>query len=70
MGLDAEEVIFVGNDMYRDVFGAGQLRMKTVLFAPDRVIEQMDGVDPDYIIYQFAELRQAIDFFERQRQKE
>jgi putative hydrolase of the HAD superfamily len=70
MGLEAADVVFVGNDMYRDVFGAGQLRMKTVLFAPDRVIEQMDGVDPDYIIYQFAELRQAIRFFERQRQKE
>jgi putative hydrolase of the HAD superfamily len=70
MGLDAEEVIFVGNDMYRDVFGAGQLRMKTVFFAHDHVIEPMEGVDPDYIIYQFAELRQAIDFFERQRQKE
>lgn len=70
MGLDAEEVIFVGNDMYRDVFGAGQLRMKTVFFAHDPVIEPMAGVDPDYIIYQFAELRQAIDFFERQRQKE
>jgi putative hydrolase of the HAD superfamily len=56
--------------MYRDIFGAGQLRMKTVLFASDHVIKQMPGVDPDYIIYQFAELRQAIRFFERQRQKE
>ena len=25
MGLDAEDVVFVGNDMYRDIFGAGQL---------------------------------------------
>ena len=70
MGLDAEDVIFVGNDMYRDIFGAGQLGMKTVFFAPDRVIEPMQGVDPDYIIYQFTELRQAIRFFEGQRQKE
>jgi putative hydrolase of the HAD superfamily len=70
MGLEAENVVFVGNDMYRDIFGAGQLRMKTVCFAPDHVVKPMDGVDPDYIIYQFAELRQAIRFFERQRQKE
>ena len=70
MGLDAEDVVFVGNDMYRDIFGAGQLGMKTVLFAPDSVIEPMQGVDPDYIIYQFTELRQAIRFFEGQRQKE
>jgi len=70
MGLEAENVVFVGNDLYRDIFGAGQLRMKTVFFAPERVIEKMDGVAPDYIIYQFAELRQAIRFFERQGQKE
>jgi putative hydrolase of the HAD superfamily len=70
MGLEADEVIFVGNDMYRDVFGAGQLHMKTVFVAPDRIIKPADGVDPDYIIYQFAELRQAIGFFERQRHKE
>jgi putative hydrolase of the HAD superfamily len=70
MGLDAEDVVFVGNDMYRDIFGAGQLGMKTVFFAPDRVIEPMQGGDPDYIIYQFTELRQAIRFFEGQRQKE
>lgn len=57
-------------DMYRDIFGAGQLGMKTVFFAPDRVIEPMQGVDPDYIIYQVIELRQAIRFFEGQPQKE
>jgi putative hydrolase of the HAD superfamily len=70
MGLEAGDVVFVGNDLYRDVFGAGQLRMKTVLFAPDRVIPPMDGVEPDYIIYQVAELCQAIECFERQRHKE
>jgi hypothetical protein len=30
----------------------------------------MEGVDPDYIIYQFTELRQAIRFFEGKQQKE
>jgi putative hydrolase of the HAD superfamily len=68
MGLDAEDVVFVGNDMYRDVFGAGQLGMKTVFFAPDRIIEPVQGVDPDYVIYKFAELRQAIRFFEGKQQ--
>lgn len=70
MGLDAEDAVFVGNDLYRDIFGAGQLRMKTVFFAPDRVITPMDGVDPDYIIYQLSELPRAIESFERQRHKE
>jgi putative hydrolase of the HAD superfamily len=70
MRLAAEDVVFVGDDMYRDIFGAGQLGMKTVFFAPDRVIRHSDGVDPDYIIYRFAELPQAISLLEHQRQKE
>jgi len=36
MGLAPEAVIFVGNDMYRDVFGAGRFGMKTVFFHPTR----------------------------------
>jgi putative hydrolase of the HAD superfamily len=67
MGLEAQEVVYVGNDMYRDIFGAGQLRIRTVFFAPERILQPLEGVDPDYIIYRFADLRQAICFFERQR---
>lgn len=62
---DPEEVLFVGNDIYRDVLGAKQLGIKTVLFASNQGRRQMEGVEPDYIIYGFAELRKAIDFFER-----
>ena len=70
MRLAAEEVVFVGDDMYRDIFGAGQVGMKTVFFAPEGVIRRMDGVDPDYIIYRFAELPNAISLLGHQRQKE
>lgn len=66
-GIEAypEEVLFVGNDMYRDVFGAKQIGIKTVFFASNQGRSQMEGVEPDYIIYGFSELRRAIDFFER-----
>jgi putative hydrolase of the HAD superfamily len=70
MGLAAEDVVFVGNDMYRDIFGAGQLHMKTIFFAPDHFIQQMDGVAPDHIIHRFGELPQAIRFLEHHLQKE
>ena len=60
-----EEVLFVGNDMYRDVFGARHMGMKTVFFASNQGRRHMEGVEPDYIIYRFGELRQAINFFER-----
>jgi putative hydrolase of the HAD superfamily len=36
MGLEPEEVIFVGNDMYRDIFGSRQLGMKTVFFSSNQ----------------------------------
>lgn len=65
MGLPPEQVIFVGNDMYRDVFGAGRLGMKTVFFSSNQGQKEPAGVNPDYIIYQFAELRQAVEFLQR-----
>jgi putative hydrolase of the HAD superfamily len=64
IGAAPEEVLFVGNDMYRDVLGAGQMGMKTVFFLSNQGRQQMEGVEPDYIIYRFAELRKAIEFFE------
>ena len=65
MGLIPEEVIFVGNDMYRDVYGAGRLGMKTVFFSSNQGQKEPAGVNPDYIIYRFAELRQAVDFLQK-----
>jgi putative hydrolase of the HAD superfamily len=65
IGAGPREVLFVGNDMYHDVYGARQMGMKTVFFASNQGRKQMDGVEPDYIIYHFAELRQAVAFFER-----
>lgn len=64
IGAGPEEVLFVGNDMYRDVFGAGRMGMKTVFFLSNQGRQRMEGVEPDYIIYSFIELRKAIEFFE------
>ncbi|MBF0549078.1 MAG: HAD family hydrolase [Deltaproteobacteria bacterium] len=65
-GLNAlpENVLFVGNDMYHDIYGARQAGMKTVFFSSNQGRKKANGVEPDYIIYQFAEVRQAIAFFE------
>jgi putative hydrolase of the HAD superfamily len=64
--IEPENVLFVGNDMYRDIFGARQLGIKTVFFPSNQGKQQMNGVNPDYIIYRFTELKQAISFFESQ----
>uniref|UniRef100_A0A7C4VSB5 HAD family hydrolase n=1 Tax=Desulfatirhabdium butyrativorans TaxID=340467 RepID=A0A7C4VSB5_9BACT len=67
MRLKAEHVIFVGNDMYRDVYGARRVGMKTVFFRSNQGRQEMEGVEPDYIIYRFRELLDAVAFFERNR---
>ncbi|HWR59526.1 MAG TPA: HAD family hydrolase [Thermodesulfovibrionales bacterium] len=63
IGLNPSEVLFVGNDMYRDIFGAQQLGLKTVLFKSNQGDHQRNGVEADYIIYHFSELLKAIQFF-------
>jgi putative hydrolase of the HAD superfamily len=58
-----DQAIFVGDDRYRDVFGARQLGMKTVWLCNQRVGSHPGDAEPDYIIYGFGELENALDFF-------
>jgi putative hydrolase of the HAD superfamily len=60
--IRADEAIFIGNDRYRDIFGAAQLGMKTILFCPGRSGGNPNDAQPDYIIYDFAELPRAVAF--------
>jgi len=64
--LEPSQVLFVGNDMFRDISGAKQLGIKTVFFSSNQGRKSVEGVAPDYIIYNFWELRAAIEFFERE----
>jgi len=68
MGLAASEVLFVGNNMYRDVFGAQQVGIKTIYFRANGLEERNVGeakdVKADYDIHDFSELLRAITFFE------
>ena len=64
MKMQPSEVLYVGNDMYRDVYGAQRLGMKTVFFKSNQGTQEKEGVKPDYIIYSFTELLNAIRFFE------
>jgi putative hydrolase of the HAD superfamily len=66
MNMKPSEVLFVGNDMYRDVYGAQKLGMKTVFFKSNQGTQEKEGVKPSYIIYNFPELLNAIRFFEDQ----
>jgi putative hydrolase of the HAD superfamily len=58
-----DQAIFVGDDRYRDVFGAQQLGMKTVWLCNHRVGgSHPNDAEPDYVIYQFGELLRALEF--------
>jgi putative hydrolase of the HAD superfamily len=56
-----EQAIFIGNDLYRDVFGPQQVGMKAIWLAADTGQQAPVGVEPDYAIAQFAELPEAIE---------
>lgn len=62
--LEPKETLFVGNDMYRDVYGAQQAGMQAVYFATDQGRSKHKNTEPDYIIYHFQELPTAVAFLE------
>lgn len=64
MGLAPEEVVYIGNDMYRDVFGAAECGMRTIFFKSNQGDHSPSGREPDYIIYEFRELLKAVRFLE------
>lgn len=62
MNLAASEVVFIGNDMYRDVFGASRLGIRTVFYRSNQGEQKNSGAEPDYVINSFAELPEAIRY--------
>ena len=66
LGESRKSVLFVGNDMYRDIYGASRAGLKTVYFSSNQGRKKYEGAEPDYVIYNFGELRQALAFFEAQ----
>lgn len=64
LALKAHEVIFVGNDMYRDVYGADAAGMKTVFFKSNQGDHGYHGAEASYIIYNFRQLLDAVSFIE------
>jgi putative hydrolase of the HAD superfamily len=58
-----EQAIFVGNDRFRDILAARRVGMKTILFCPHGNPGGSPETEPDYILYQYADLPRAIEFF-------
>jgi putative hydrolase of the HAD superfamily len=57
-----DQAIYVGNDMYCDIFGAQQAGLRTVFWPTQFGKKAYADVAPDYIIYRFAQLPEAVSF--------
>jgi putative hydrolase of the HAD superfamily len=64
LGIGPEEAIFIGNDRVHDILGARQVGMKTILFCPNGNPGGPPETEPDYLLYQYADLPRAIEFLD------
>ncbi len=60
LGLSTREVIFVGNDMHRDIFGASRLGIKTIFFASNQGNQSHPDTKPNFVIARFEQLPEAV----------
>jgi putative hydrolase of the HAD superfamily len=58
-----EQALFLGNDLYHDIFGAQQVGMKAIFISYNQSTPSYQTISPDYTIYGFAELPQAVNYF-------
>ena len=56
MGVAAEETLFIGNDMHRDIYGAQQIGMKTLMFNSPQGEKSYADIVPDFTITDYREL--------------
>jgi putative hydrolase of the HAD superfamily len=56
MGVRAENALYVGNDMHRDIYGAREMGMGTVMFESDQGTKHFNGCVPDHRITDFRQL--------------
>jgi putative hydrolase of the HAD superfamily len=60
MGVAAANTLYVGNDMYRDIFGAREAGLTTVMFNSDQGAKAYRDCAPDYTITDFRDLLQIL----------
>ena len=65
MKLIPAEVICVGNDMYRDIYGARQLGIKTIFFDSNQGAKSYENVAPDYFARRFEDVLEGVKEIKR-----
>ena len=65
LGVEAEASVFVGDRLYEDVRGAGQLGMVTVQALWFRADENPDGGEPDFMAFTQMDVLNVVDRLRR-----
>jgi len=60
MKLVPAEVICVGNDMHRDIYGASQLGIKTIFVDSNQGTKSHENVTPDYFAPRFEDVLRGV----------
>jgi putative hydrolase of the HAD superfamily len=60
MGLEPSDVICVGNDMFRDTYGATMLGIKTIFLDSNQGTKSFENVAPHYRINRFEDVLKGI----------
>lgn len=63
LGVRPEQALYIGNDMYHDIWGAQEVGMKAIMISYNHADISSEAITPDYIIYTFSELMQAVNHF-------
>ena len=58
-----QQALFLGNDLYHDIFAAQQVGMKAIFISYNSENMSPQTISPDYIIYRFADLPEAVNYF-------
>ena len=61
MKLTPAEVVYVGNDMYRDVYGARRLGIKTIFVDSNQGAKSHENVAPDYFAHRFEDVLRGVE---------
>ena len=61
MKLAPAEVICVGNDMYRDIYGASRLGIRTIFVDSNQGDKYRENVTPDYFAHRFEDVLKGVE---------
>jgi putative hydrolase of the HAD superfamily len=65
MAMAAENTLYVGNDMYRDIYGAREAGLSTVMFDSDQGQKTYRDCAADFTITDFRDLLEILDRISR-----